>query len=151
MDSEFGGVLIFLLGSLAFLQVGLLVGRLLRPRDSKNPEGQATYECGEETIPQQGGTFSIRFYLIALAFVLFEVEILFLFAWTLALPEGQEQGLGSFLLVEVTFFVGLLLLGLAYLWKKGLLSWLSTKPQKAPFQELYLSNSLYFQTSDTDE
>ncbi|MEM6299049.1 MAG: NADH-quinone oxidoreductase subunit A [Bacteroidota bacterium] len=151
MDSEFGGVLIFLLGSLAFLQIGLLGGRLLRPRTSKNPETQATYECGEETVPQQGGTFSIRFYLIALAFVLFEVEILFLFAWTLALPEGQAQGLGAFLLIEVAFFVGLLLLGLAYLWKKGFLSWLSTKPQKTPIQPLHLPNSLYLQTSNTDE
>ena len=130
--SGFGLVLLFILGALVLIITGFAVSRIFRP-DNPNPEKLSSYECGEEPVGNAWGQFNIRFYIIALIFLVFEVEIIFLFPW--ATVSGRKEyiestdGLwGIFAVAEVFIFVFILLLGLAYTWKKGFLDWI--KPQQ---------------------
>src|SRR5688572_15828947 len=78
--SEFGEVLLFLIGGVVFLLISLLLAKLIRPY-RPNPQKLATYESGEEPISSAWTQFNIRFYIVALIFILFEVELVFLFPW----------------------------------------------------------------------
>lgn len=133
MLSDFGIILLFILAAFAFTGVVLFVARLLRP-NRPNVEKNSTYESGEEPIGNANVQFNIRFYVVALVFVLFDVELVFLFPW--ATVFGQERliretgGLwGWFALTEAALFVVVLALGLAYVWAKGYLDWVKPKPQ----------------------
>jgi NADH-quinone oxidoreductase subunit A len=115
----------------AFLTSGLL--RPNRPNDQK----LATYESGEEAISSAWTQFNVRFYIVALIFLLFEVEILFLFPWATVfakkeLIEQTNGAWGWFAVIEVVVFIGVLALGLAYAWVNGHLDWI--KPEPAPTQ-----------------
>ncbi|HEX6224880.1 MAG TPA: NADH-quinone oxidoreductase subunit A, partial [Chryseolinea sp.] len=79
--SAFGEVLLFIVAGVIFILVTLLVSKLIRP-DRPNPEKLSTYESGEEPVSSAWSQFNIRFYIIALIFLLFEVEIVFLFPWS---------------------------------------------------------------------
>lgn len=134
---EFGLILLFIIGGIAFVSVTFLVGYLVRP-NRPNPEKLTTYECGEDAVGNVWGHFNIRFYLVALLFVLFEVEILFLFPWATVfgqkeLIEGTQGQWGWFALIEVVVFVGILVLGLAYAWAKGYLDWVRPAPKKSDY------------------
>jgi NADH-quinone oxidoreductase subunit A len=102
----------------AFLMVGAMLGmaRLLRP---KNPQDEKyiTYESGSDPLPLFGQA-NVRYYIYALLFVIFDVEAVFIFPWAV-----DADGLEWFGLIEMTVFIGVLLLGLAYVWRKGLLKW----------------------------
>ena len=130
--SEFGVLLIFILGAIAFAVVGLTVSKLLRP-NRPNHEKLTTYESGEDTVGNAWGQFDIRFYRVALLFLLFEVELIYLFPW--AVVFGDENLIVStdwkwawFAIVEMFLFIFILSLGLAYAWRKGYLNWV--KPQQ---------------------
>ncbi|WP_234735118.1 NADH-quinone oxidoreductase subunit A [Tellurirhabdus bombi] len=134
MLSDFGIILLFILTGLVLVSAMLFAAKLLRP-DRPNIEKLSTYESGEEPIGNANIQFNIRFYVVALIFVLFDVELVFLFPW--AIVFGQEtlieetNGLwGWFSLVEMLIFVGLLSLGLAYAWVKGYLDWVKPQPAK---------------------
>lgn len=104
----------------AFLMVAAMlgVGRLLRPNRPQE-EKFVTYESGSD--PFGGfGQANVRYYLYALLFVIFDVEAVFIFPWAV---NADESGLSWFGLWEMFLFVGVLLLGLAYAWRKGLLRW----------------------------
>ncbi|MEP2771551.1 MAG: NADH-quinone oxidoreductase subunit A [Fulvivirga sp.] len=125
--SEFGEVLIFLIAGLLFVLGGLITSWLIRP-SRPNEEKLTTYESGEEPLGQAWVRFPIRFYLVAIIFLLFEVEIVFLFPWATVFGNAemiqQTDGLwGWFSLVEMVIFVLILALGLAYAWVKGFLDW----------------------------
>ncbi len=125
--SEFGEVLIFLIAGLLFVLGGLITSWLIRP-SRPNEEKLTTYESGEEPMGQAWVRFPIRFYLVAIIFLLFEVEIIFLFPWATVFGNAemiqQTDGLwGWFSLVEMVVFVLILALGLAYAWAKGFLDW----------------------------
>lgn len=125
--SEFGEVLIFLIAGLLFVLGGLITSWLIRP-SRPNEEKLTTYESGEEPLGQAWVRFPIRFYLVAIIFLLFEVEIVFLFPWATVFGNAemiqQTDGLwGWFSLVEMVIFVLILALGLAYAWAKGFLDW----------------------------
>lgn len=125
--SGFGEVLIFIIGGLAFLAGGLLTAWIVRP-SRPNQEKLTTYESGEEPLGNARGRVNIRFYLIALIFLLFEVEIVFLFPWATVfgdkeLIETTEGVWGWYTLIEMFVFIGILALGLAYAWVKGFLDW----------------------------
>jgi NADH-quinone oxidoreductase subunit A len=136
--SAFGMAFLFILGGIVLVLVGLLVASLLRPHQP-NYEKLRAYECGEEAIGTVWGQFNGRYYVIALIFVLFEVEIVFLFPWAtvfgqkelIAITEGRW---GWFSLAEVWVFIGILVLGLAYIWAKGHLEWLKPAPQATDYQ-----------------
>ncbi|AQG78117.1 NADH-quinone oxidoreductase subunit A [Spirosoma montaniterrae] len=150
MLSDFGILLLFILAAFAFIAVVLFVARLLRPH-RPNIEKNSTYESGEEPIGNANIQFNLRFYVVALVFVLFDVELAFLFPW--ATVFGQEQliretdGLwGWFALAEAAIFVAILALGLAYVWAKGYLDWVKPQP-KLPTANTNVPMSLYEQVN----
>ncbi len=109
-----------------------LAWKILRPH-KPNPEKLSSYECGEEVEGSGWYGFNVRFYRIALFFILFEVEVILLYPWALAYSDstaiarwGMEWS--SFLLMELIVFLFLLLGGLGYVWKKGYLNWDTEKP-----------------------
>ena len=123
MYFQFANVLVFFMLAVAFVGGMLGLGRLLRPN---NPEALklTTYECGE---PPTGGAwinFNIRFYLIALIFVIFDVEIAFIYPVATVFKQWVNNGRGLFALAEIGVFIGILFVGLAYVWVKGDLDWL---------------------------
>ena len=136
--SGFGTVLLFITGGICFVIAMLLVGKWLRP---KNPteEKQTTYESGEEPVGTAWGRFNVRFYVIALVFLLFEAELVFLFPWATVFGDEQllkdSDGLwAAFSLAEVFIFIGILAVGLAYVWAKGMLEWVRPKAKRSDFK-----------------
>lgn len=123
----YGILLLFALGGLLFLLGGLFTSWLVRPH-APNPEKGRPYESGEEPQGSGWGQFNVRYYVVALVFILFEVEIIFMVPWAVvyARPEwmAETQNLwGWFALSEMVLFVGILGLGLAYVWRMGYLGW----------------------------
>ena len=136
--SGFGVVLLFIVGGLGFLMVTLLVGKVLRP-SKPSKEKQTTYESGEEPSGTAWGQFNVRFYVIALIFLLFEAELVFLFPWATVfgkeeLIKGTDGLWAKFSMVETFIFIGILAVGLAYVWAKGMLEWVRPKPQQSDYQ-----------------
>jgi len=123
MLTEFGRLFIFIILGVIFVAAGLITAWLLRPH-RPYPEKLATYECGEEPIGNAWIRFNVRFYVIALIFLIFEVEIVFLFPWALVYRE-----LGLFAFVEMAIFLLILLVGFAYVWVKGDLDWDKPRPE----------------------
>lgn len=159
MTEVVGHFLVFTVAAIGFLIAPLLLGRLVRPR-LPTPEKDATYECGEPTIGSSYIQFDLRFYVVALLFIIFDVEVVFFFPWaavfgnamqladTALSPEARlrlsEQllsvspgslapdqainaesalKLGWMSFVDVLAFFGVLLVGFAYVWKRGDLNW----------------------------
>lgn len=108
---------IFLAVGVIFVFVNMLLGRLLRPHNPY-PEKLIPYECGEEPLGDAHGRFHIRYYMFALLFVIFDVEAIFLYPWAVVLRE-----LGTYTFVLMFVFLFMLLDGLVYAWKKGVLRW----------------------------
>ncbi|WP_276369708.1 NADH-quinone oxidoreductase subunit A [Chryseolinea sp. H1M3-3] len=135
--SAFGEVLLFILAGVIFILVTLFVSKLIRP-SRPNPEKLSTYESGEEAVSSAWSQFNIRFYIIALIFLLFEVEIVFLFPWSTVFANEtlikETKGLwGWFSFVEMVIFILVLALGLAYAWVKGHLDWIKPDPKPTRF------------------
>jgi len=134
MYFQFANVLVFFL--LAFVLCGLMLGLgvLLRPA---NPSvGKlSTYECGEPPSGPAWINFNIRFYLIALVFVIFDVELAFVYPVVAVFREWIARGQGAFALAEIGLFIGILAVGLVYVWVKGDLEWLKRLPAEAPAGE----------------
>lgn len=130
--SALGQVLIFLIGGILFVTVALLISRLLRP-NRPNVEKLSSYESGEQPMGSPWVQFNTRFYVIALIFLLFEVEIIFLFPWAVVFSEEsrmKETGgaWGEYVLIEMIIFILLLALGLVYAWVNGHLDWVKPNP-----------------------
>ena len=132
MYFDYLNVLVFAAVGFLFVFANLIVASILRPR-RKTETGRETYECGEETIGDAWIQFDIRYYTVALVYVIFAVEIAFLFPWALVLGDAvadrgaaQGAGIGAFALVEGILFIVILFLGLAYVWAKGDLDWVLT-------------------------
>ena len=119
---DFANVLVFTVLGFGFVGVTLLVGRLVRP---SNPQVRklSTYECGEPAAGSAWVNFNIRFYVVALIFIIFEVEIAFVFPVAAVFRRRVENGQGLFAFVEILVFIGILFLGLVYAWAKGDLEW----------------------------
>lgn len=110
-------VAVFMLMGAGFVAVNLLVGMLLRP-NRPYPEKLTTYECGEVPVGDGQIKFHSRYYIYALVFVVFDVETIYLYPWAVVL---QDLGLYAFILMFI--FIVMLLDGLLYAWKKGVLKW----------------------------
>jgi NADH-quinone oxidoreductase subunit A len=121
MLADYGNVLIFLLLGAGFVGFNLLLGSLLRPR-KPSPEKLSTYECGEEPVGGSWIQFNIRFYVIALDFIIFDVEVALLYPWAVVARDFGWYGFSA-----VLIFIFVLLLGLAYAWRKGALEWVRPK------------------------
>lgn len=125
-------VLLFAAVGLVFVFANMIIASIIRPK-RKVDTGLETYECGEETIGDAWIQFDIRYYTVALVYVIFAVEIAFLFPWALVLGDAVRNqgaaagmGIGAFALVEGVLFILILFLGLAYVWAKGDLDWVLT-------------------------
>jgi NADH-quinone oxidoreductase subunit A len=136
--SGFGTVLLFLVGGIGFVLITLLAGKILRP-SRPNEEKNTTYESGEEPLSTAWNIFNVRFYIIALIFLLFEAEMVFLFPWAIVFGDKEmiasTDGLwGWFALIETFIFIGILALGLAYVWVNGMLEWVKPNPKISDFK-----------------
>ena len=119
---DFASVLVFTLLGAAFVWVNLLIGRLLRP---SNPQLRklSTYECGEPASGSAWVNFNVRFYFIALIFIIFEVEIAFIFPVAVVFREWLQNDAGLFAFAAIAVFTLIVFLGLIYDWCKGDLEW----------------------------
>ena len=110
-------ILLFILVGLAFGVVPILAGWLLAP-NRPDSEKLSPYECGFEAFEDARMKFDVRYYLIAILFILFDLEIAFLFPWAVVLKE-----IGLFGFVAMTIFLAILVVGFIYEWMKGALEW----------------------------
>ncbi len=125
MLTQFASVLVFMiLGALTVFAM-LAISRLLQPRD-QNAVKLSTYECGEIPIGSSWVQFNIRFYVIALIFIVFDVEVALLYPWAVIFKQFIAEGQGGLVFAEALIFIVILLAGLAYLWKEGDLEWVRT-------------------------
>ncbi len=108
---------IWLLFAIVFVLVTFFVARLVRPQ-RPNPNKLKNYECGEFPFSTAHLQFNVKYYIFALIFVIFDVEVVFLFPWAVV-----YKSLGLFALIEMFVFLAILIFGLAYAWKKGALKW----------------------------
>lgn len=117
MLAEYFPILLFILVAIAIGVVPLALGRLLGP-NRPDPEKLSPYECGFEAFEDARMKFDVRYYLVAILFILFDLEIAFLFPWAVAL---NDIGLAGFL--AMMLFLGILVVGFVYEWMKGALEW----------------------------
>jgi len=110
-------ILLFILVGLAFGVVPILAGKLLAP-NKPDSEKLSPYECGFEAFEDARMKFDVRYYLVAILFILFDLEIAFLFPWAVVLEE-----IGLFGFVSMVVFLGILVVGFIYEWMKGALEW----------------------------
>ena len=114
-------ILVFLVAIVGILVGALVFWWVLRPRRFSE-EKLTTYECGEDPTGNAWIQFNIRFYVVALIFVVFDVEAIFLLPWATVFKE-----LGLLAYVEGLVFIGILLVALAYVWRKGDLAWVRSE------------------------
>ena len=146
MLMAYASVAAFFLVAIGFIVGSLLAGKLLRP-NNMYPEKLETYECGEAPVGPAWFNFNPRFYIVALIYIVFDVEIAFVYPVATVFKRWVAQGNGMFALVEIFLFVAILMLGLVYVWVKGDLEWIRsikgnpagmpnvtsrTKPRAAP-------------------
>jgi NADH-quinone oxidoreductase subunit A len=137
-------VLFFIVGSLIFIGITLSIWRLLRPhRPYRNK--LTAYECGEEPIGSAHGLFNSRFYIMALVFLLFEAELLFLFPWAVAVFRSRStisSAWATLVSIEIFLFVLILTIGLGYVWHKGYFNW-GKNYLPPPVQNSFVPRSVY--------
>lgn len=128
--SEFGKILVFMILGISFILIGYAINAIIK-KPVPNPIKNDTYECGEISESPSRIPFNMRFYIIAIIFLLFDVELVFLFPWSTIFADVEILKTipqwGLFNLIEMFVFIALLLLGLAYVWVKGDLEWLRPK------------------------
>ena len=118
MYQDFLPVAIFIVLAIILLIVPLIIQALISPRFNKGGDKLEIYECGELPEGSAWVQFNIRFYIIALIFIIFDVEIVFLFPWAVVFKD-----IGLLAFVEVMIFLGILIVGFVYVWMKGDLDW----------------------------
>lgn len=117
MLSNYLPILIYILFGVFFGTVIIVVGWLFSPK-KPNSEKLSTYECGFEPFDDARLPFDVRYYLVAILFILFDLETAFMFPWAVVLRK-----IGVFGFVSMAIFLGILLIGFLYEWKKGALEW----------------------------
>lgn len=110
-------IIVVILTAVALVVAAMTIAHLIAPR-SFNPQKGEPYECGIPTRGQSWVQFRVGYYLFAILFLMFDIETVFLFPWAVA-----AASIGIYALVSVGFFLGILILGLAYAWRKGALEW----------------------------
>ncbi|OCX53805.1 NADH dehydrogenase [Mucilaginibacter sp. PPCGB 2223] len=143
--SEFGKILIFLIAGFILVGFTFFLSKLIAP-NNPTPEKLTSYECGEEPESNSWMQFNPKFYVIALIFLLFDVEMVFIFPWATVFGNHDiikaEPLWGWFSLAEMFVFIGILILGLVYVWAKGDLDWIKARPI-TPTVDTVIPKSLY--------
>jgi len=121
------GLLLFTITGVAMSLGALLIGKLVRTR-LPHPEKGTPYECGEPAIGSSWVQFDLRFYVVALVFLIFDIEIALFYPWAVVYADG-----GVAALWDMLFFFGVIVVGFLYLWRFGYLDWIrATSGQSAP-------------------
>ncbi|CAI4029986.1 NADH-quinone oxidoreductase subunit A [Nitrospira tepida] len=110
-------ILLFIFVALAFGVVTLIVSYLVQPKYPE-PEKLSTYECGSEPFSDARMPFPVRYYIFAMLFVIFDIEIIFLYPWAVVFDK-----IGLIGLLEMIIFIGLFVIAYVYAWRKGALEW----------------------------
>ncbi|MBC7913791.1 MAG: NADH-quinone oxidoreductase subunit A [Pyrinomonadaceae bacterium] len=143
--TEFGKIFIFLIMGIVLACSTLLLSRFLSV-NKPSPLKLSSYECGEEPSGNSWLQFNSRFYVIALIFLLFDVELVFIFPWTTVFGQKAliqaDPMWGWATLTEMFIFVGILIIGLIYVWRKGDLDWIRPD-QKLPITDHTIPLSIY--------
>ncbi len=126
MEVLYLSVLVFLLVIVGFVIGSLVASKLLQTQGPATTDKMTTYECGERPMGPAWFNFNPRFYVIAIVFVIFDVEVAFMFPVAVVFQDWVTAGHGGFALVEMGVFISLLVIGLAYIWVKGDISWIKT-------------------------
>lgn len=137
-NSVFTDIFIFGAVGLAFILISLLASKLIRPR-RPNSQKNSSYESGEDAIGSSWPQLNPKFYILALVFLLFEIEIVVMFLWVPVFTDKQLMAetsnvWGWFSLIEILIFVVILAVGLAYAWANGHLDWMKSEPDKTNFK-----------------
>src|SRR5246500_5863375 len=106
------------------MAVGMVTLSWLLGKHKYNRAKMSPYECGMEPVGDTQGRFSVKFYLVAMLFILFDVEAVFLYPWAVILRDLGHFGLG-----EMFVYIGIVLVGFFYVWKKGIIDW--NKPERS--------------------
>ena len=116
-------VLVFIFVGLIFGCVPIIVGRLVGPH-RPDPEKLSAFECGFEAFEDARMKFDVRYYLLAIIFILFDLEIAFLFPWATIFKEiVATESVKFFGFIEMLIFIAILVVGYVYAWVKGALDW----------------------------
>ena len=126
MYNDFGTSFIFVIIGVILIAVPLILQWILSPKN-KSYDKLTTYECGEDVEGPAWVKFNIRFYIIALIFIIFDVEVIFMFPWAVVFQEFVSKGLGLLAFAEMMLFLVILLVGFAYVWVKSDLDWVKMK------------------------
>ena len=130
MFFDFANVFIFIILGLAMTFVIITLSRLLAPQVKDNPDKFTTYECGERPVGSAWILFNFRFYAVALAFLIFDIELAFVFPCIVIFKKWLKWGVGFLALIEVLVFILILFLGLIYMWNRGDLKWTKEVPEE---------------------
>jgi NADH-quinone oxidoreductase subunit A len=117
MPQNYVPIFIFVALILILIPLTLLAAKLVRP-ENPNKEKQMPYECGIDPVDSARGRYTVRYYIVAILFVVFDVETIFLFPWAV-----KFKALGIYGLVEMLIFLSILVVGYIWIWKKGALEW----------------------------
>jgi NADH-quinone oxidoreductase subunit A len=116
-------ILIFVLVALVFGCVPIIIGRLVGPH-RPDPEKLSPYECGFNAFEDARMKFDVRYYLIAIAFIIFDLEVAYMFPWAAIFKEFVEtESVKMFGFIEMFIFMGILIVGFVWAWAKGALDW----------------------------
>ena len=151
MLTDFGYILLFIIFGIILVCTVIFASSLLHKK-KPNDEKLTTYESGEDPQGNANIRFNMKFYVVALVFVLFEVELLYLFPWSVVFGNAelieQSNGMwGWFALAEMSVFILILVIGLAFAWRKGYLDWVKSEP-KIPTINSPIPDDLYSQFNE---
>ena len=135
MYQNYSPVLILIIFAVILIALPLVIQYLISPRNNKGGDKLIPYECGELPEGSAWVQFNIRFYIIALIFIIFDVEVIFMFPWAIVY---KEYGLLGF--IEMLLFVSILLVGFFYVWKKGDLDWVKMEIRNPKGRYKHLAN-----------
>ena len=126
MYLNYSPIIIYTILAIIMVIVPLFIQSLISPKKDKGGSKLTSYECGEVPEGSAWVKFNVRFYIIALSFIIFDVEVMFMIPWAVVF---QELGLHAF--IDLLIFVTILLVGFAYVWIKGDLDWVKMKMKYA--------------------
>jgi NADH-quinone oxidoreductase subunit A len=100
----------------------IVISHLIGPKKENAVKG-LPYECGVESVDEPRRPFSVKFYLVAMLFIVFDIEVVFLYPWAVNFKEFVRSGMGTFVFVEMAIFLGILVAGLLYVYGKRAIDW----------------------------
>lgn len=120
--SDYLPIILMFVVALGFAASQVLLSQLMGQKKATRTKTMP-YECGKDPVGSARERFSVKFYLVAMVFILFDIELVFLIPWAVVFTDFFAQGLGTLIYVEMMLFVALLLVGYVYIIKKGLFEW----------------------------